>query len=55
MFARSLIQTRGIVTGSSVTATKPFDSIPGPSGIYNLPVIGTLLQIYPFSKYIVKT
>lgn len=49
IFARRFIHTRGIVTGTSVTSAKPFDSIPGPTGIYNIPVIGTLLQIYPFT------
>lgn len=36
-------------TAAAPTTVKPFDRIPGPSGIYNVPVVGTALLLYPFS------
>lgn len=38
----------------SETKIRHFDEIPGPSGIYQLPYLGLLLQMKPFSNFFFK-
>ncbi|XP_061196416.1 probable cytochrome P450 49a1 [Saccostrea echinata] len=35
----------------SETNSRPFEEIPGPSGIYQLPYLGLILQMRPFTNY----
>ncbi|OWF50844.1 cytochrome P450 49a1 [Mizuhopecten yessoensis] len=44
----SLVHTAAVFDSTAGDA-KPFHDIPGPSGIYNVPYIGTMLQFKPFS------
>ncbi|CAL1548157.1 unnamed protein product [Lymnaea stagnalis] len=46
--------TAGSVATDQVEA-RPFEEIPGPRGMYRLPIIGSMLLFKPFSKYTAET
>ncbi|XP_078336412.1 putative cytochrome P450 49a1 [Crassostrea virginica] len=41
--------------GPDTESAQPFEDIPGPSGIYSLPFIGTALHLHPFTSITVQT
>ncbi|CAL1535878.1 unnamed protein product [Lymnaea stagnalis] len=41
--------------GTDQVEARPFEEIPGPKGIYKLPVIGTMLMFKPFTEYTAET
>ncbi|KAH9500158.1 hypothetical protein Btru_077342 [Bulinus truncatus] len=53
------ILVRALSTQSSSTTadvkSRPYEDIPGPRGVYQWPVIGTVLLFKPFSKYTPET
>ncbi|XP_041352068.1 cytochrome P450 27C1-like [Gigantopelta aegis] len=46
---------RSVVRNFDSSTAKPFDSLPGPKGIYYLPIIGPLLHFKPFTNHTLKT
>ncbi|XP_071112825.1 probable cytochrome P450 12a5, mitochondrial [Haliotis cracherodii] len=40
---------------ADIRDAKPFEEIPGPKGIYSLPIIGTMLHFKPFTNHTVET
>lgn len=54
IYVRGLLRHQHTATsenlGSASKYVRPFDDIPGPSGIYSVPYLGTALHFKPFSK-----
>ncbi|XP_055896679.1 cytochrome P450 27C1-like [Biomphalaria glabrata] len=47
--------TSSTTMSSNQSEVKPFESIPGPGGIYKWPIIGTLLHYKPFTRHTPET
>ncbi|XP_059176952.1 probable cytochrome P450 12a5, mitochondrial [Physella acuta] len=45
------IRWTSVASSANKDEVKPFEEIPGPKGLYNLPVIGSVLHFKPFGKY----